>query len=51
MSRYKIHDIIWNVLSQGVTMETDPFDVQLQRREHTAILQFNTLSINVVSNA
>ena len=32
-------------------METSPFDVPLQRREHMAILQFNTLSIDVVSNA
>lgn len=32
-------------------METDPFDVLLQHREHMAILQFNTLSIGDVSNA
>ena len=32
-------------------METDPFDVLLQRLEHKAILQFSTLSIGDVSNA
>ena len=32
-------------------METGPFDVPLQRREHMVTLQFNTLSIDVVSNA
>ena len=32
-------------------METGPFDVPLQRREHTAVLQFSTSTINVVSNA
>jgi hypothetical protein len=32
-------------------METGPIDVLLQRREHMAILQLNTLSIDVVSNA